>query len=366
MTKRLQILQQANLIDEAYILLYYWVNKDDMEESFQRNSDLYEGDLDQYQERYDILHAIYCDMKEHFSHQKERIEYLFKSRNVDFSTYAALSLLWNFYEYNNQLKPYNEVFGNIEEENKVRAYARLIDCDDSSITSYEKLKSQADLIAFLEDSSYDKEARWEAIKIYNNQESYYNEVLTILTETVGLFQTRHQTSIATLEKTFYDYWNKYQSKNDIIDTLQEKSGLSWASDATETIVLPHLFQPFSVALSIDEENPSKPGIIRIGIMMDDKFILTDRRIKKEDIVNIGKLLSDKSKVDILEYVSKKPCYGKELANELQLSTPTISYHVNALLKERLLKAEVSANKVYYSLNRESLSAYLDNVKNYFL
>lgn len=366
MEKELQILQQADLVNEAYILLYYWINNDDMEESFQRNADLLEQNLEQYRERYHILYAIYCDIKEHFAARRERIEYLFKTRNTDFSTYAALSILWNFHEYDNRLKSYEEVFGRMKEEDKVRAYARLIDCDGSTNTSNEKLKNQADLIAFLEGSSYDKEAKWEAIKIYHNQETYYNEVMALLTETVELFQKRHLSSITTLAKTFYDYWSEYQSKRDIIETIQENLGFTWETGETKTILLPHLFQPFSLALSIDEDDPSKPVVIRIGIMMNEKLVLTNKHIKKEDIVNIGKLLSDKSKVDILEYASKRPCYGKELANELQLSTATISYHVNALLKERLLKAEVSANKVYYSLNRDTLGAYLDNMKNYFL
>ncbi len=364
MKKRLQILQQANLVDEAFILLYYWVNKDDMEEAFQRNAYVPEQDMEQHKERFHILYSIYCDVKEHFAGRRERIEYLFKDRN-NFSTYAALSILWNFNDYNNRLRPYEEVFGGLDEESKVKAYARLIDCDDSISTPDEKLRSQGDLIAFLEGSPYNKETKWEAIKIYHNQEEYYNEVLALLTETIELFKKRHQSSITMLEKTFYDYWSEYQSKKDIIENIQEKLSLAWEASAAGIILLPHLFQPFSVALSVDEDDPSKPDVIRIGVMLNEKFVLTGKRIQKEDIVNIGKLLSDKSKVDILEFASKKPCYGKELAGELQLSTATISYHVNALLKERLLKAEVSANRIYYSLNRETLEACLDDVKNYF-
>lgn len=366
MEKKLQILQQANLIDEAFVLLYYWVNKDDMEETFERNADLHQYDIEDYHERYRILQAIYSDVKSHFANRKDRIDYFFKARNIDFSNYAALSILWDFQDYDKRLSSYSEVFGTIKEEEKIRSYAALIDSDEYVNTPKEKLKNLTDLIAFIEGSPYENEAKWEAIKIYNNQEVYFNEILDLLTETVELLRSRHEVSIRRLEKSFYEYWTGYQEKKDIIETIKEKLSISWESRAAGTILLPQLFQPFSVALSMDAEDPLKPEVIRIGIMMNENFVLTGKRIKKEDIVNIGKLLSDKSKVDILELAGRKPFYGKELANELQLSTATISYHVNSLLKEGLLKADVNANKVYYSLNREVLSTYFEDLQNYFL
>lgn len=366
MGKDLQIVQHANIFDEAIILLYYWVNKDDMEETFQKRADITELMLEDYTERYELLHAIYLDVKEHFASRKERIEYLFKARNTDFSTYATLSILWEFHNFDNRLLSYKERFHSLNEEERLRIFARLIDCDEFTGLPKENLRTFTDLITFLDSSSYDKEAKWEAIKIYNNQEVYYNEVTDILTEVIELLNTHHTAAIARLEKLFYDYWSEYQKKSDIVETLKERLNFAWEDGIAGTVIVPNLFQPFSLSLSIDEEDPSKQNVIRIGIMMNQNFILTGKKIRKEDIVNIGKLLSDKSKIDILEYAGKKPCYGKELANELQLSTATISYHVNALLKEGLLKAEVSANKVYYSLNREALASYFEDVKNYFL
>lgn len=366
MEKKLQIVQHANILDEAMILLYFWVNKDDMEETFAKNSDIPELVTADYAERYELLHTIYLDVKEKFTDRKERIEYLFKARNTDFSTYATLAILWEYHNYDNQLMSYSDHIGVRKEEERIQLFARLIDCDEFTGLPKDKLRTTADLISFLEVCSYDKEAKWEAIKIFNNHEVYYNEVMNLLTEVTELMSSRHRASIDRLETLFYDYWSEYQKKHDIIETIQERLNFSWVVGEAGTVIVPNLFQPFSLSLSIDEEDPTKHEVIRIGIMMNENFILTGKKIKKEDIVNIGKLLSDKSKIDILEYVSKKPAYGKELANELQLSTATISYHVNALLKEGLLKAEMSANKVYYSVNRETLTAHFEDLKNYFL
>ncbi len=366
MEKKLKILQRANLVDEAFLLLYYYINKGDMEETFERYANLQQNSIEDYSGKYHIIHSIYTDVKSHFSDRRDRIEYLFKARNAGFMTYSALSILWNFHDSNNQLIPFEQVFGSMEEEKKVQSYAGLIDAEEYLNTSKEKLCNLTDLIAFLEGSTFESEVKWEIIKIFNHQEVFYNEVNSLLAETIRLLVSRHQASIRKLEEAFYEYWSDFQKENDIIETIKEKLSISWESRSAGTILVPHLFQPFCVALSMDVDEPSKPEVLRIGIMMDKNFIITGNRIKKEDIVNIGKLLGDKSKVDILEMAGRKPFYGKELANELQLSTATISYHVNSLLSEGLLKAEVNANKVYYSLNREVLAAYLEDLKNYFL
>ncbi len=366
MEKNLQILQRANLVDEAFVLLYYIVNKDDMEEGYKRNADLHQQNIEDYNKRYHILHSIYLDVKSHFVDRRERIEYLFKARNVDFMTYSSLSILWNFHDYNKELVSFDEAFGSMEEEKKVKSYAALIDSEEYINTPKDQLNNLADLIKFIEGSSFESEVKWEILKIYNHQEVFYNEVHDLLRETIDLMVSRHQDSILQLENAFYEYWSNVQSKKDIIEIIKEKLSITWESRPVGTILQPHLFQPFSVALSMDAEDLSKPDVLRIGIMMNEEFILTGKGVRNEDIVNIGKLFSDKSKVDILEIVGKRSCYGKELANELQLSTATISYHVNSLLKEGLLKAEVNANKVYYSLNRETLATYLEDVKRYFL
>ncbi len=366
MEKNLKILQQANLVDEAFVLLYYSVNKDDMEEDFKRHASLHQSNIEDYNKRYHILYTIYKDVISHFVDRKERIEYLFKARNAELLTYSSLSILWNFHDYNKELVSYEEAFGSMEEEKRVKSYAALIDAEEYIITPKDQLSNLADLIKFIEDSSFESEVKWEILKIYNHQEAFYNEVHDLLRETINLMVSRHQDEILQLEHAFYEYWSDVQSKKDIIEMIKEKLSITWESRPVGTILQPHLFQPFSVALSMDAEELSKPDVIRIGILMNEEFILTGQGVKNEDIVNIGKLFSDKSKVDILEIVGKRPCYGKELANELQLSTATISYHVNSLLKEGLLKAEVNANKVYYSLNRESLANYLEDVKRYFL
>ena len=110
----------------------------------------------------------------------------------------------------------------------------------------------------------------------------------------------------------------------------------------------------------------KEDVIRLGILFDDQVRLVQKMIDSERIVKFGKVISDKSKVEILRFINHKSAYGKEIADALKLSTPTISYHVNALMQLGLVKTSIEANKVYYTINKEAIEKLLDEIKTFFL
>lgn len=85
---------------------------------------------------------------------------------------------------------------------------------------------------------------------------------------------------------------------------------------------------------------------------------TVRRMRKEkDVIDVEsmcstlKLLSDRSKFDILRFISDKKAYGAQIANELHLTTPTISYHMQSLLNAKLVSVQKANNRLYYELNK---------------
>ncbi|HWT76473.1 MAG TPA: winged helix-turn-helix domain-containing protein [Mobilitalea sp.] len=363
MKRQLEIAKHVNLMDEAMLLLYYWINKGDISEVKMNYLDDNLCSIDRQNKRYEIITAVFHEVTEKLKGKKDRIEYYFKERGSEFSTLGALAILWGLHDYNNELLTYEERFHNIDEAKKVKTFAGIIHDQEAVNKSSEEFQTLSDLVRFIEGTPYEKEAKWEAIRIYNNQEPYYKEVYDILAEVMELIG-RHSSKIAELEQEFYDYWSEYQKDNDILDTINEKLKISWNSEKT-TLVIPLLFLPYGITITITEPDTDMEDIIRISFLMNKDFIITERKINKEDVINVGKLLSDKSKVEILEIISKKPCYGKEIANELNLSTATISYHVNALLKIGFIKADLISNKVYYSSDKDRISAYLDDMKEYF-
>ncbi len=365
MQTNLELMQHVNMLNEAYTLLNYWANFDNLEKIREEYADNYLEDQENYKRKIDLIMEMYNYVKANLKVSKERIEYYFKERNTNMSNYGALAALRDQLEYEKELQPYEERFKNITEEERIRKYAAIIDFEEAENTPDGELKTSADLIDFIEASPYVKEAKWEAIKIFNNQEKYYNEIYDILAEVTELLNNKYKSQFEEMGQEFYEYWNEYQKDNNLLDAVEEKVKISWRHSLKGTVIMPLIFGPFSVTISYDGVENRSRDVIQISIILDKNFNLGSKKAEKEDVINLGKLLCDKSKVDILEYLSTNTAYGKEIADKLNLSTATVSYHVNALLRNGFLKADINTNKVYYCIDRARILSYLDNVRKYF-
>jgi DNA-binding transcriptional ArsR family regulator len=364
MSEKIEIIRQVNYMDEAYLLLYYLVNFDDMEKRRDEFADYYKDCAKDYYTRIDKIIEIYEYVKQNLTLERDKLDYYFKKHNFDAFTLASLALLYEFHRSDNKLVSYEEHFKSVTEEERICKYCLMI--NNYELPLSDNPEAVADLIANIEASGHDTDIKWEMIKIFNNQRFHYNEVHDILSEVIRLIRERYQKQIEGIEKDFYSYWSEYQKTADIIETITEKLSVSWNPSRLGIIVAPILFAPFDLIISTSPSITDGKDIIRISTMLDKRFVRTGENIKRQDVIDVCKILSDGSKLDILEYISKKPAYGKEIANELNLSAATISYHVSALSKLGFLSKQIINNRVFYSINREKISAWLDSIKNYFI
>lgn len=82
---------------------------------------------------------------------------------------------------------------------------------------------------------------------------------------------------------------------------------------------------------------------------------------QEKAKNLFKALSDDKRLEIIKVTSKRPWYNKELADYLNLSPATLSYHINILLSLEILNFEPSIdNKYYYTTNVNNLKNIFEN------
>ncbi|MFL0267019.1 ArsR/SmtB family transcription factor [Candidatus Clostridium radicumherbarum] len=77
-------------------------------------------------------------------------------------------------------------------------------------------------------------------------------------------------------------------------------------------------------------------------------------MEKERIKKFLKILSDNKRFEMVELLAKKEWYGLELAAELNLTPPTVFYHINSLLDLNLVTFRKDGNKTYYKLNKIKL------------
>lgn len=92
------------------------------------------------------------------------------------------------------------------------------------------------------------------------------------------------------------------------------------------------------------------------------YSLNHNELTKKDIVNILKTISDETRFEIIEILFREePMTGKDLANKLSLSTPTISHHIEKLKEAGFVNEERVKNSKYYSVNFNSIERLITNL-----
>lgn len=78
-----------------------------------------------------------------------------------------------------------------------------------------------------------------------------------------------------------------------------------------------------------------------------------------------KIISDKTRLEILRLLILQPCSGTILSNRLKLTGATISHHIDLLRSFNLITEIRDKNTKYYSANVEEIDALIKNLQNYF-
>lgn len=104
----------------------------------------------------------------------------------------------------------------------------------------------------------------------------------------------------------------------------------------------------------------------VGLLTKEIYLMMDKlKVSRNNLIPILKVLSDKSKFDILVSLKNSPKYNLELAEQLGLTAATISHHMNALLTQGLVSVEKSDGRVYYTLNKDSIKNIIAELQHTF-
>lgn len=90
------------------------------------------------------------------------------------------------------------------------------------------------------------------------------------------------------------------------------------------------------------------------------------RDEEQALIDQLKVVSDPVRIKILKMLYMKPMYGKEIADVLGLTTPTVSHHLELLHKCGLLNLEKVKQIKYFSTNTTKISQLGDQIKSYVM
>lgn len=100
----------------------------------------------------------------------------------------------------------------------------------------------------------------------------------------------------------------------------------------------------------------------LGIYSD---LLFSGSLSSEKLANFFKSMSDPNRIEILKFLSERPWFGQELAEKLNITPATVSYHMGFLQKLGVVTFIRADNRSYYSINNEKLLKPVEEFINYF-
>lgn len=139
-------------------------------------------------------------------------------------------------------------------------------------------------------------------------------------------------------------------------------GLPHSRLESPTIIVHISYFKYVSCHSYSSYSPSDADWFVLGIYT--KLILDDR-VGSERMAAFFKVLSDVNRIEILRLLSERAWFGQELAEKLNITPPTVSYHMSFLQQIGLVSFNRTDNRYYYTLNRTSLQKPLQEFLTWF-
>jgi ArsR family transcriptional regulator len=88
-------------------------------------------------------------------------------------------------------------------------------------------------------------------------------------------------------------------------------------------------------------------------------------MNEEEIVNIYKALSVKSRLQILKLIKDKELCVNAITARLEISQPAVSQHLSILKKAGLVKSSRYGSIIHYKMDKSRLDNFKKSVKKHF-
>ena len=216
------------------------------------------------------------------------------------------------------------------------------------------------LVQQLQELPYPPEFKWNLNLVLLDFERYLGQLEELLRPFAAALERELRLFEPALAQ-FEARWNGYFASH----TTEEFAGQFLNVDqsygqADTAYVIPWIFGGNIVGIDTDDEGHV---YAHVGILIQPFFRAARAPASLDQICPKLRALGDESKFEILQYIADKKAYGIELANELGLTTATISKHMSALRSYGLINAEKKDNnRVYFSINRTAIVDLLDDIR----
>ena len=265
--------------------------------------------------------------------------------------YEMLEFLLINRDFNNISEFKNFVVNMIDEEFFYNLYGQYIDKDYLRLA----LQNDGELNKLYSENSYISTSYLALKSLFSNKDLFLQELFSCLENLrTEEFLKTYQDIVPKVDAELYNI-EKSLSTMEPLDLSQSIMGKTFKNRG-----------PYKTFIFIPSHFINIKATRYFGKDQILIYSLNHRELTKNDITKIFKIISDETRFEIIELLSKgDSMMGKDLANDLNLSTPTISHHMEKLKEAGFINEERIKNSKFYSINYNSIDKFINSLSSIF-
>ncbi|MGN0311840.1 MAG: ArsR/SmtB family transcription factor [Lachnospiraceae bacterium] len=368
-----QCSHQVDYLWEGVQLLRDLAGKEDQEAI--RNSLLSCPTLNTAENRalFSLLTQIESEARKEFQNEKEDLDFYFSSDKIHSNECVAdLITLWDeYWETYPDAATLFQATATLSTEEYNHRFSHRINCYLGKISDgYENDISNdpADICRSILALDISDPEKVHLQQVFLDPAPHREKVQLLLTRAQKLLMG-YEKEIARALLSFQSYWDSYLENHSFLEYLTDNELMQLDENPLGITLQPALIFPHAFSLGANTSKDGQfttPYLAKLGILFHDEFRIDTRIPGEKDTgmddyaLRVLKLLSDKSKYDILNFIKDKPAYGAQLAKEFGLTTATISHHMSALVEAGLVRMERENGRIYYYGRTEEIQKVLEH------
>lgn len=218
-----------------------------------------------------------------------------------------------------------------------------------------------EITSFLESFNLEAVAKWNLLLIIQEPLRYLKRYMELMIKLLPIFEEiyvkfEHEVKEYGEKTAKYLTLHGERGLEDLTNSLINKSYLI---NEESRLIISALFAYTIVVTDGHDNNLIYWGLRVESVLKKIKAINVD---KLNERVQAFKYLGDKTKYEVLKHISRGITSTKEIARLTNVSSATISYHINSFLTSKIIKLDNSNRKFSYIINYELLEEIINDFK----
>ena len=300
-------------------------------------------------------------VKEYFTYYKEEAS-LCK---------GAVTLLTQYNDYAKSLETHKESALGMSEEKRCYQFCQMIefgsDIDGDALSMSRKdYRTLRDLLNCLDKSDYTPEQKWQLQWVFTHPKEAWEEAEPLVRTAMEVIE-ENEALWRPLVEEFCNYYREKLAEQSFEEYMMSEVGFDIGENPKGRVLMPCIAECCTVffgegSLQSERDGELLPDVCRIGMAIKRMGLDVFRNNpvdNRKRLLLLLKVLADESKLEILALLKERRRYGRELAKELNLTTATISHHMDILVGFGMVTLNKEANRIYYEMDENAVRKILE-------